>query len=542
MGRNNLKEQRRQQQEGFAKQHFALRKIGKFTFSSLVGLSLAGVMGVAGVSAAEPAVEPINNNDIVVEKVAVPENEKPQPKKNAWELEGYEKENAQGAVAEKEFSATDLPVAQGDLESFESEVKAGDHVQHALGIEDKQTTVEEAPKLEVSQGALEEFATAVEEGRHVEYELGIDDKDTVNEEDLVLEIKQGALEEFATAVEEGRHVKHSTGLDQELETDKELTAGDLFKNKDDNKDKDNKTSSHGGGLVQPEKPAFTGEVTDYIPENFGELNVDPSDASDAKPSDLFEMKEEEKKPEYAQPEAIDKAKAQSLDIIAGLEYVSQEDKDEFVAQINEATTLEQVNAVVGSAYKKNAEELNKKHNGIDEEELLGRRLDKTKAQSLDIIAGMEYLSQDEKDEFVAQINEATTIEEVNKIVGEAYKQNVKNLAKDSKKPEDNKKPEEKKPEMKPEDKKKPEEKKPEDKKPEDKKKEEDKKQDAKKQDKKQEASKKEAKPTAKQQGTTQQKQGERLPETATGGWLLAAAGMLFAGGGLGLKKFSKEDE
>ena len=115
---------------------------------------------------------------------------------------------------------------------------------------------------------------------------------------------QGALEEHTTSVEEGRHVEHELGIEGIFETEKELTREDLFESGDFSATEEtDEQSSHGKSLVQPEKPAFTGDIDDYKEGNFGELNVSPSDETDLSWEDIADEAGElpSEKPEAEKP-------------------------------------------------------------------------------------------------------------------------------------------------------------------------------------------------------------------------------------------------
>jgi len=126
---------------------------------------------------------------------------------------------------------------------------------------------------------------------------------------------------------------------------------------------------------------------------------------------------------------LDAAKAEALDAIAGLEYLSEEEKAGFVDRINETTELGEVNRLVGLAFKRNIENFPEKTPELDPEEEAGRGLDAAKAEALEAIERLEYLSDEDKEGFVDRINDADDEAEVNRLVGVAHKQNINNLPK-----------------------------------------------------------------------------------------------------------------
>ena len=148
---------------------------------------------------------------------------------------------------------------------------------------------------------------------------------------------------------------------------------------------------------------------------------------------VFEKKQAEQKPEEKPeldvptpnenapaPEKLDTAKAEALDAIAGLKYLSAKEKEELVELINEADNLTEVNYLVGAAYKLNINKFPGKVPAPEE-------LDVAKAEALDAIAGLEYLSEEEKAGFVERINETVELGEVNRLVGLAFKRNIENF-------------------------------------------------------------------------------------------------------------------
>ncbi|RAN56194.1 hypothetical protein B8A42_00005, partial [Dolosigranulum pigrum] len=132
-------------------------------------------------------------------------------------------------------------------------------------------------------------------------------------------------------------------------------------------------------------------------------------------------------PEEEAGRELDAAKAEALDAIAGLEHLSEEEKADFVDRINETTELGEVNRLVGLAFKRNIENFPESTPELDPEEEAGRELDVAKAEALDAIAGLEYLSEEEKADFVDRINETTELGEVNRLVGLAFKRNIENF-------------------------------------------------------------------------------------------------------------------
>ncbi|RAN53458.1 hypothetical protein B8A39_01240, partial [Dolosigranulum pigrum] len=131
-------------------------------------------------------------------------------------------------------------------------------------------------------------------------------------------------------------------------------------------------SSHGKGLVQPEKPAFTGEVNDFQAGNFGELNVSPSDESDlswsAIADEAGELPDKEtesnygmglinEKPEFPQDEldklvAIERSKY--AEAIQALLNLTQAQKDQLTAELEEAGTVPVFDTILDTAQALNA--------------------------------------------------------------------------------------------------------------------------------------------------------------------------------------------
>ncbi|RAN52730.1 hypothetical protein B8A39_02715, partial [Dolosigranulum pigrum] len=109
------------------------------------------------------------------------------------------------------------------------------------------------------------------------------------------------------------------------------------------------------------------------------------------------------------PEALDVTKAEALDIIAGLD-LDDVIKDNLVYEINQAEDEAAVGQVIAKAYKIVAAGLAEEPTPeLDLEEEAGRELDAAKAEAIDAIAGLEYLSEEEKAGFVDRINETTEL-------------------------------------------------------------------------------------------------------------------------------------
>ncbi|RAN65637.1 hypothetical protein, partial [Dolosigranulum pigrum] len=148
-------------------------------------------------------------------------------------------------------------------------------------------------------------------------------------------------------------------------------------------------SSYGKGLVQPEKSAFTGEVDDYQEDNFGELNVSPSDETDlswgAIADEAGELPDKEtesnygmglinEKPEFPQDEldklvAIERSKY--ADAIRALLNLTQAQKDQLTAELEEAGTVPAFDTILDIAQALNAAQVSEEEKpeigGVDED-------------------------------------------------------------------------------------------------------------------------------------------------------------------------------
>ena len=148
-------------------------------------------------------------------------------------------------------------------------------------------------------------------------------------------------------------------------------------------------SSYGKGLVQPEKSAFTGEVDDYQEDNFGELNVSPSDETDlswgASADEAGELPDKEtesnygmglinEKPEFPQDEldklvAIERSKY--ADAIRALLNLTQAQKDQLTAELEEAGTVPAFDTILDIAQALNAAQVSEEEKpeigGVDED-------------------------------------------------------------------------------------------------------------------------------------------------------------------------------
>ncbi|WP_347299992.1 DUF1542 domain-containing protein [Dolosigranulum savutiense] len=177
-------------------------------------------------------------------------------------------------------------------------------------------------------------------------------------------------------------------------------------------------------LSEEEKAGFVERINETV--ELGEVNRLVSLAFKRNIEKLPE-KTPEQDPEEEAGRELDAAKAEALAGIAGLEYLSEEEKAGFVERINETVELGEVNRLVGLAFKRNIEKLPEKTPEQDPEEEAGRELDAAKAEALDAIAGLEYLSEEEKAGFVERINETVELGEVNRLVGLAFKRNIENF-------------------------------------------------------------------------------------------------------------------
>ncbi|RAN58755.1 hypothetical protein B8A40_03960, partial [Dolosigranulum pigrum] len=123
------------------------------------------------------------------------------------------------------------------------------------------------------------------------------------------------------------------------------------------------------------------------------------------------------------PEELDVAKAEALDAIAGLEYLSEEEKAGFVERINETVELGEVNRLVGLAFKRNIENFPEKTPEQDPEEEAGRELDAAKAGALEDIANLDYFTTTEKQDLVDRVNEYDNIGDIDFVVSKAIEEN-----------------------------------------------------------------------------------------------------------------------
>ena len=167
-------------------------------------------------------------------------------------------------------------------------------------------------------------------------------------------------------------------------------AGELPSEKpEEEKPTEGTGSNYGKGLVQPEKPAFTGEVDDYQEGNFGELNVSPSDETDLSwnviADEAGELPDKEaesnygmglinEKPEFPQDEldklvAIERSKY--ADAIRALLNLTQVQKDQLTAELEEAGTVPAFDTILDIAQALNAAQVSEEEKpgigGVDEE-------------------------------------------------------------------------------------------------------------------------------------------------------------------------------
>ncbi len=102
---------------------------------------------------------------------------------------------------------------------------------------------------------------------------------------------------------------------------------------------------------------------------------------------------------------VDTAKEQAKQQIAGMEYLTDEEKTTYTEQVNGAYSLAAVQEAVTNAGNTNT--------------ATKEKVDTAAAQARTDIAGMEYLSDTQRDTYTAQIDNARSVEEVEQAVTEA---------------------------------------------------------------------------------------------------------------------------
>ena len=141
-----------------------------------------------------------------------------------------------------------------------------------------------------------------------------------------------------------------------------------------------------------------------------------------KVEDAEAIKNEAESKNKANKEDLDNAKLKAKVEIAKekLKDLSDTEREGFEKEIEEATTIEVVNQVVEKAKTKNA--------ANEEARLTAEKLAEAKANAKKEIAKdkLQYLSEAERQGFEKEIEEATTIEKVNKVVEKAKAKNQEN--------------------------------------------------------------------------------------------------------------------
>lgn len=111
--------------------------------------------------------------------------------------------------------------------------------------------------------------------------------------------------------------------------------------------------------------------------------------------------------ELASEEALESARANAIENIYGLDSLSSERVEDYVDQVSNTQTLDEVESLLNQAISENLE--------VAELE----ELNTVKENALDRLESLEYLSPEERAVFVERIRDANSIEEIDVISGEA---------------------------------------------------------------------------------------------------------------------------
>ncbi|QTJ41213.1 LPXTG cell wall anchor domain-containing protein [Dolosigranulum pigrum] len=230
-------------------------------------------------------------------------------------------------------------------------------------------------------------------------------------------------------------------------------------------------SGNGAGTTQPEKPEFEGGVNGQ-----GLINEKPE----------FPAKELER--------LLQVERDKAADYIASLPNLDASKVNEFKAAIQNAQTVPAIEEIIQTAEKLNAELGRGKVGGEQEQPAepeapaqsgqaeserpadkpaVTDHLQNAKTQAEATINSLSHLTRGQKDQFIASVHAATTVDQIHQIVEEARYMNGQQAI---------------------------------------------------------------------QESTKQANSGERLPETATGSWLLGLSGISSLLVGLGLKKKREDDD
>lgn len=129
--------------------------------------------------------------------------------------------------------------------------------------------------------------------------------------------------------------------------------------------------------------------------------------------------------ELATAEALADTKESASEIISALDPLSGEEKAGFQAQVEDADTVEEVDAVVADAVQANEEAAERQAEEEARREVEQIALNGAKSVANNTLSNLSNLTDEQKADFQAQVDEAGSVDAVNAVVTEALQANEK---------------------------------------------------------------------------------------------------------------------
>lgn len=129
--------------------------------------------------------------------------------------------------------------------------------------------------------------------------------------------------------------------------------------------------------------------------------------------------------ELAVAEELADAKEAASEAIAALDTLSNEEKEEFQAQVSDAETVEEVETVVAEAVQANEEAAERQAEEEERQEFEQIALTGAKSVANNTVSNLSNLTDEQKADFQAQVDEAGSVDTVNAVVTEALQANEK---------------------------------------------------------------------------------------------------------------------
>ncbi|MHC8464110.1 LPXTG cell wall anchor domain-containing protein [Weissella tructae] len=134
------------------------------------------------------------------------------------------------------------------------------------------------------------------------------------------------------------------------------------------------------------------------------------------PDDVNKIVEDAKDESQKRQDALDEARKNGLDEIKDLPHFDKQEQEDLQKKLDESKTPDDVNKIVEDAKK----ESQKRQDAIDEAQ---RELEDARKNGSEEIDGLPNLSDDEKNDFKKQLDDASTLDEIKGILNDAVQKN-----------------------------------------------------------------------------------------------------------------------